>query len=162
MANDLNRVTLIGRLTRDPEIKTVGGTSVCNFSLATNRTYVSNGEKKEETHFFDCDVWGKLADVLKQYATKGKQLAIEGRLQQSVWDAPDGKKNSKVRIRVENFQLLGGNTGGGSADELIALTHNKKFLWKPMIQVMPQISTKTIPFFNNLIPRIKGLILCQN
>ena len=91
MANDLNRVTLIGRLTRDPEIKTVGGTSVCNFSLATNRTYVSNGEKKEETHFFDCDVWGKLADVLKQYATKGKQLAIEGRLQQSVWDAPDGK-----------------------------------------------------------------------
>ena len=114
MANDLNRVTLIGRLTRDPEIKTVGGTSVCNFSLATNRTYVSNGEKKEETHFFDCDVWGKLADVLKQYASKGKQLAIEGRLQQSVWDAPDGKKNSKVRIRVENFQLLGGNTGGGS------------------------------------------------
>ena len=51
--------------------------------------------------------------MLKQYATKGKQLAVEGRLQQSVWDAPDGKKNSKVRIRVENFQLLGGNTGGG-------------------------------------------------
>lgn len=115
MANDLNRVTLIGRLTRDPEIRTVASTSVCNFSLATNRTYVANGEKKEETHFFDCEVWGKLADVLKQYATKGKQLAVEGRLQQSVWDAPDGKKNSKVRIRVENFQLLGGNTGGGSS-----------------------------------------------
>ena len=116
MANDLNRVTLIGRLTRDPEIRTVANTSVCNFSLATNRTYVANGEKKEETHFFDCEVWGKLADVLKQYATKGKQLAVEGRLQQSVWDAPDGKKNSKVRIRVENFQLLGGNTGGGGSN----------------------------------------------
>ena len=108
MANDLNRVVLIGRLTRDPEIKTVGGTSACNFSLATNRTYVSNGEKKEETHYFDCDVWGKLADILKQYAAKGKQIVIEGRLQQSIWDTPDGKKNSKVKIRVESFQLLGG------------------------------------------------------
>ena len=114
MANDLNKILLIGRMTRDPEFKSVNGSSVVNFSIANNRVYVTNGEKKEETHFFDCDVWGKLADVLKQYATKGKQLAIEGRLQQSVWDAPDGKKNSKVRIRVENFQLLGGNTGGGS------------------------------------------------
>lgn len=114
MANDLNRVTLIGRLTRDPEVKSISGTSVANFTLATNRTYTVNGEKREETHFFDCDIWGKLADILKQYANKGKQIAIEGRLQQSVWDAPDGKKNSKVRIRVENFQLLGGNASSGS------------------------------------------------
>lgn len=115
MANDLNRVLLIGRLTRDPEIKTLSNTSVCNFSIANNRVYTANGEKREETHFFDCEVWGKLADVLKQYATKGKQIAIEGRLQQQIWDAPDGKKNSKIKIRVENFQLLGGAGSSPSA-----------------------------------------------
>lgn len=117
MANDLNRVTLIGRLTRDPEIKTLSNTSVCNFSIANNRVYTANGEKREETHFFDCEVWGKLAEVLKQYATKGKQIAIEGSLQQQVWDAPDGKKNSKIKIRVENFQLLGGAGSSSSANQ---------------------------------------------
>ncbi|MBE7413415.1 MAG: single-stranded DNA-binding protein [Leptospiraceae bacterium] len=108
MANDLNRVVLIGRLTRDPEFKIIGQSSVVNFSLANNRIYVSNGEKREETHFFDCEAWGKLADILKQYAKKGKQVAIEGRLKQSTWDTPEGKKASKVRIHVENCQLLGG------------------------------------------------------
>jgi len=111
MANDLNRVVLLGRLTRDPEFKIIGQSSVVNFSVANNRVYVSNGEKREETNFFDCEAWGKLADVLKQYAKKGKQVAIEGRLKQSTWDTPDGKKASKIRIQVENCQLLGGLTG---------------------------------------------------
>lgn len=114
MANDLNKVTLIGRLTRDPEFKTVNSTSLANFSLANGRVYVVNGEKREETHFFDCEVWGKLAEIVRDYAKKGKQIAIEGRLQQSTWDTPEGKKASKIKIRVENIQLLGGNTGGGS------------------------------------------------
>lgn len=116
MANDLNRVTLIGRLTRDPEFKMIGQSSVVNFSIANNRIFVSNGEKKEETNFFDCEAWGKLADILKQYAKKGKQVAIEGRLKQSTWDTPEGKKASKIRIFVENCQLLGTATGGGSPE----------------------------------------------
>jgi len=110
LANDINRVNLIGRLTRDPEFKTINQSSVVNFSIANNRVYVSNGEKKEETNFFDCVAWGKLAEIFKQYANKGKQIAIEGRLQQSVWDTPDGKKASKVRIVVENMQLLGSSS----------------------------------------------------
>ena len=109
MANDLNRVILIGRLTRDPELKDVNGTALVNFSVANGKTYSSNGQKKEETHFFDCTAWGKLAEIIKQYATKGKQVSIEGKLQQRIWDSPEGKKMSKVSINVENLQLLGGN-----------------------------------------------------
>ncbi|AKH77585.1 single-stranded DNA-binding protein [Leptospira interrogans] len=107
MANDINRVTLVGRFTRDPEFKSINGTSLVNFSLANGRTYVSNGEKREESHFFDCEVWGKPADIIQQYCKKGKQIAIEGRLKQDTWETPEGKKASRIRIVVENFQLLG-------------------------------------------------------
>lgn len=108
MANDLNSVVLIGRMTKDPEFKTVGQTSLANFSIANNRSYMDNGTRKDLVNYFECSVWGKLAEILKQYGGKGKQIMVEGRLEQSTWDSQDGKKLSKVRIRVENFQLLGG------------------------------------------------------
>ncbi|EPG67587.1 single-stranded DNA-binding protein [Leptospira wolffii] len=113
MANDINRVTLVGRLTRDPEFKTVNGTSLVNFSLANGRTYVTGGEKKEETHFFDCEAWGKGADIIQQYCKKGKQLVIEGRLKQDTWETMEGKKASRIRIVVENFQMIGARENGG-------------------------------------------------
>lgn len=114
MANDLNSVILIGRMTRDPEFKTVGQTSLANFSVANNRSYMDNGTRKDIVNYFECSVWGKLAEILKQYGGKGKQIMVEGRLEQSTWDGPDGKKLSKVRIRVENFQLLGGKSNSDS------------------------------------------------
>ncbi|MCB1158682.1 MAG: single-stranded DNA-binding protein [Leptospiraceae bacterium] len=113
MPNEINKVILIGRMTRDPEFKVINQSGVANFSIANNRTYVSNGEKKDEVHFFDCEAWGKLADILKQYAKKGTKVAIEGRLKQSTWETPDGKKASKVRIFVETFQFLGSSQSGG-------------------------------------------------
>jgi len=117
MATDLNSVILIGRLTRDPEYKIVGeGSSLVNFSIANNRTYVVNGVKKEETHYFECVAWGKLAEIIKEYASKGKQILVEGRLVQETWDTQDGKKASKVKIRTENVQLLGTRTERGSED----------------------------------------------
>ena len=119
MANDLNKVILIGRLTRDPELKTIGETSVGKFSIAVGSSYKKGNEKVEETSFFDCEIWGKLADVLGQYATKGKQIAIEGKLKQDTWDTQDGKKASKVKIRVENFQLLGGKSDSPSVPNSI-------------------------------------------
>lgn len=115
MANDLNKVILVGRLTRDPEIKQAGTTSLASFSLAVGRSYVSNGEKKEETDFFDCEAWGKLAEVFKKYTGKGKQVLISGRLKQSTWDTPDGKKASKVKVQVEDMQMFG--TKGTSEDK---------------------------------------------
>ena len=126
MASDLNRVVLIGRLTKDPELKSVGsGSTLCKFSIANNRTYTTGGERREEVNFFNCTVWGKQAEILSQYARKGKQLAIEGRLQQRSWEGQDGKKMSAVDIVVENFQFLGsrddsrggGPGSGGSSQE---------------------------------------------
>ena len=105
---DLNKWTGIGRLTRDPELAQVGsGTSLCKFGIALNRKYTVQGEKREEAHFFNCTAWGKQADILAQYARKGKQIAIEGRLAYRSWDGPDGKKQSAIDIVVENFQFLG-------------------------------------------------------
>jgi single-strand DNA-binding protein len=115
MARDLNKVILIGRLTRDPELKVVSNTSVASFSIANNNSYTSNGQKKEEVSYFDCEVWGKLAEILRDYGKKGKQLLLEGRLHQSTWDTPEGKKASKIKIRVDSFQLLGGREDGGSS-----------------------------------------------
>lgn len=119
MATDLNTVVLIGRVTRDPEFKRVGeGSSLVNFSIANNRTYMANQVKKDEVHFFDCVAWGKLAEIIKEYATKGKQILVEGRLVQDTWDTPDGKKASRVKIRVENMQLLGSKSNSnGSIQE---------------------------------------------
>lgn len=118
MANDINRVILVGRFTRDPEFKSINGTSLVNFSLANGRTYVSNGEKREESHFFDCEVWGKPADIIQQYCKKGKQIAIEGRLKQDTWETPEGKKASRIRIVVENFQLLGSKDDSSSGSSV--------------------------------------------
>ncbi|EMI64628.1 single-stranded DNA-binding protein [Leptospira noguchii str. Cascata] len=111
-------MTLVGRFTRDPEFKSINGTSLVNFSLANGRTYVSNGEKREESHFFDCEVWGKPADIIQQYCKKGKQIAIEGRLKQDTWETPEGKKASRIRIVVENFQLLGSKDDSSSGSSV--------------------------------------------
>jgi single-strand DNA-binding protein len=126
MATDLNSVVLIGRLTRDPEYKIVGeGSSLVNFSIANNRTYVVNGVKKDETHYFECVAWGKLAEIIKEYASKGKQILVEGRLVQETWDTQDGKKASKVKIRTENVQLLGSRTERGTEDTASAVAISK-------------------------------------
>lgn len=121
MASDMNRVMLIGRLTRDPELKRIpSGTPIANFSLANNRTYTTGtGEKKEETSFFNCIAWGKQGEIIVEYCRKGKRIAIEGRLQQRSWDDQDGKKKSTVEIVVDNFQFLDakGDTSSPSGSE---------------------------------------------
>jgi single-strand DNA-binding protein len=109
MAN-LNKVLLIGRLTRDPEVRyTPGGVSVTEFGLAVNRNYtMPNGEKREETCFVDVNVWGKRGEIAKEYLKKGRQVFIEGRLDFRSWEAQDGQKRSKLRVVVDTFQFLDG------------------------------------------------------
>jgi len=118
MAN-LNKVMLIGNLTRDPDLKyTPGNQAVCEIGLAVNRKYrTKEGEDREETTFVDCEAWGKQAEVLKQYMTKGKPLFIEGRLKLDTWEDKDGGKRSKMRVVIENFQFLGAAGGGGGGGE---------------------------------------------
>ena len=106
MPNDINQVMLIGRITRDPELRQIqSGVSVVSFGLAVGRSYMASGERREETSFFDCTAWGKLAEIVANYTNKGKQVAVTGRLQQRSWEQ-DGQRRSKVEIVVENLQLL--------------------------------------------------------
>ncbi len=110
MANDTNIVVLIGRLTRDCELKyTSGGTAVSRFSIAVNRMKRSGDQREEEVSFFDIVVWGKFAEVLSPYLTRGKQVSIEGELRQSRWEQ-DGQSRSRVEVVARNLQLLGGGS----------------------------------------------------
>lgn len=110
MANDINKVILVGRLTRDAELKyTNSGLAVCKFSLAVNRRKRSGDQWEDEANFFDVTLWGKQGEALNQYLSKGKQIAVEGELRQSRWEQ-DGQKRSKVEVAANNIQLLGGNS----------------------------------------------------
>ena len=125
MAN-LNKVMLIGNLTRDPELRhTPKGTAVSEISLAINRSWSNEqGQKQEETTFVEVPLWGRQAELAQQYLTKGRPVYIEGRLQLDSWDDKEtGKKRSKLRVIGENMQFLsspsggtGGNSGGGYSE----------------------------------------------
>lgn len=113
----LNKVMIIGNLTRDPEVRfTPKGTPVCDIALAVNRRYLNEatGERQEEVTYLDVTLWGKQAELAGQYLTKGNPLFVEGRLQMDTWeDKASGQKRSKIRIICENMQFLGGKASGG-------------------------------------------------
>ena len=110
---DTNHVIIIGRLTRDIELKyTSGGMVIGNFSIAVNRRTKKGEQWVEEASFFDVSLFGKSAEGLAQYLTKGKQIAVEGELRQDRWQQ-DGQPRSKVYISAINVQLLGGNDAKG-------------------------------------------------
>jgi single-strand DNA-binding protein len=109
---DINRVVLVGRLTRDAELRyTNSGTAICKFSVAVNRWRKSDQGGEEEAHFFDVVLWGRQGEAINQYLTKGKQVGIDGELRQSRWEQ-DGQPRSRVEVAAFNVQLLGGGRGG--------------------------------------------------
>ena len=102
----LNSVTLMGNLTRDPESRDVGDSTVCNFGLAMNRKYKSkSGEMKEDATFIDIEAWGRTAELCAQYLSKGQSVLIEGRLKADSWEK-DGEKRTKVLVNAMNVQFL--------------------------------------------------------
>ncbi len=112
----LNKVMLIGNLTRDPEVKyTPKGTAVAEIAIAINRNYTgADGQKKEEVTFIDVTLWERLAEIAGEYLKKGRPVFIEGRLQLDTWDdKATGQKRSRLRVRAEQMQLLGSREGGG-------------------------------------------------
>jgi len=112
---DVNHVILIGRLTRDAELKyTSGGQAVCKFAIAVNRRKKSGDQWVEEASFFDIVLWGRSGETLNQYLVKGKQVAVEGELHQNRWEQ-DGQARSKVEIMAVNVQLLGGTSGSNAS-----------------------------------------------
>jgi len=111
----LNKVMLIGNLTRDPEIKyTPKGTAIADIGLAVNRNYTTDtGEKREEVTFIDVTLWGRVAEIVGEYCKKGRPIFVEGRLQLDTWDDKQtGQKRSKLKVVGDNIQLLGGREGG--------------------------------------------------
>ena len=105
-----SKAIITGNLTRDPELRTTpNGSSVCSFSVAVNRVYRdASGEQKEDVSFIDCSAWGKLAEMISQYAKKGSGVLVSGRLDQRSWeDKTSGQKRSRVEIVVEDFNFTG-------------------------------------------------------
>ena len=110
---DLNHVVLIGRLTRDAELKsTASGQAVCKFSIAVNRRKKNGDQWEDEPNFFDIVVWGRQGESLHQYLVKGKMVGVDGELRQDRWQQ-EGQNRSKVEIIANYVQLLGGGVSGG-------------------------------------------------
>lgn len=104
----------MGNLTRDPELRvTSGGLNICKFAIATSRKFKgSDGTMKEDTAFIDIDAFGRQAEVISQYFTKGKPIMVEGRLKFDQWETPAGEKRSKLGVALESFQFVGGKGEG--------------------------------------------------
>ncbi|MHC4499928.1 MAG: single-stranded DNA-binding protein [Planctomycetota bacterium] len=115
MAN-FNKVLLMGNLTRDPQLSyTPNQTAVVDFGLAVNRRWTGqNGSQREETCFVDCRAFGRMAENINKYLSKGRLVFVEGRLSFDSWTAQDGTKRSRHRVTVENFQFLPGGAGAAA------------------------------------------------
>jgi single-strand DNA-binding protein len=114
MGKSINKVILVGRLGRDPEMKyTSGGTPFCRFSIATddNWTDKGSGEKQERTEWHSIVVWDRLAEICNQYLTKGRLVYIEGSLQTREWDDKEGVKRKTTEVRARDMVMLGGGSG---------------------------------------------------
>ena len=122
MSRSLNKVTLIGNLGNDPEVRsTTGGNRVANFSLATSRTWNdASGQKQEKTEWHRCIVWNtkgsQLADIVERYVKKGDKLYVEGRIEYRQWQDKDGQTRYSTEINVRELIMLGGARGGAGAD----------------------------------------------
>ncbi len=113
--SNFNRVFLMGRLTKDPELRyTPQGLAVSDLGLAVNRDFtLQSGEKRKDTLFVDVTVWRKHAELCCQYLKKGSPIFIEGRLAMDSWEGQDGQKRSRLRVVADNFQFIGGNRSSG-------------------------------------------------
>src|SRR5918994_5225638 len=120
----LNKVLLIGNLTRPPELRyTPSGTAVADLRLAVNRNYqTQTGEKREETCFLTVVVWGKQAESCREYLDKGSPVFVEGRLQTRDWEGKDGQKRTATEVVAERVQFMGGRGRGGGAPAAVPAT----------------------------------------
>jgi single-strand DNA-binding protein len=122
MAANINRVVLVGNLTRDPELRhTPSGTPVCSLRLAVNtrRKDAATGEWGEKPNYFDVTVWGNQGENCAQYLAKGRPVAVDGRLEWREWEAQDGSKRQAVEIIADSVQFLGGRGEGGESPQFV-------------------------------------------
>lgn len=151
--SDLNKAMIIGRLTRDPESRNIPtGQLVSNFSVATNRTWKDkSGAKQEKVEFHNIVVFGKLAEICKQYLSKGKKVFIEGRLQTSSWDDQNGQKKYKTEIVAENMQMLdslssGTNNSSQNSSQNTSKKEDNNDLPMIDLETEEEINIEDVPF----------------
>ena len=144
---DLNRATIIGRLTRDPELRSIpSGKSVCTMSIATSRVWTdAQGQKQKQAEFHNVVLWSKLADVSAQYLRKGSQVYVEGRIQTRDWTGQDGVKRWRTEIVADNMIMLGSATGARPAGDT-APAHSNDFSAPAPEVVEEEIKLEDIPF----------------
>ena len=120
MSRGLNKVMIIGNLGRNPEMRyTPNGKAVTSFSVATNRTWVNaDGQRREDTEWFNVVAWGNLAEICKQYLGKGQQVYVEGRLQTRGWEDQDGKKHYRTELVANEMIMLGERRSTEAAEEI--------------------------------------------
>lgn len=147
---DLNRATIIGRLTRDPELRSLAsGRSVASFSVATNRQWADpNGQKQKQVEYHNIVVWSKLAETASQYLHKGSRVYVEGRLQTREWTGQDGAKRSRTEIVCDNFIMLDSRTEGGSFSPSSAASTAPTYqpIEAPTEVIEEEIKVEDIPF----------------
>ncbi len=134
MAATLNKVFLMGNLTRDPELRYVpSGSAVANLGIAVNRSYTSqSGEKKEEVCYVRVVAWSKLAEICGEYLTKGSPILVEGRLQSRSWETEDGQKRNTLEVIAVNIQFVGQKAGGQGAAETGSMSSGSEDMAIPM------------------------------
>jgi single-strand DNA-binding protein len=148
----VNKVILIGRLGQNPEVRsTPSGSSVANFSVATNESWTDkSGQKQERTEWHRVVVWGKLADLCGQYLAKGRQIFIEGKLQTRQWQDKDGQTKYTTEVLAQTVQFLGGNaqtgTGAGASNQQSGLGSSPAMTMDPSRSDEPSFTEDDIPF----------------
>ena len=137
----LNKVLLIGNLTRDPDVRMLSnGRPVCNFGLALNRNYKdAEGNRKEEVTFVDVECYGPRAEAVGRFFTKGRSIFVEGRLKLDQWESKEGEKRSAIRVVLDNFEFVDSKQDGqSSVDRQSFSTSNSS----PTPQAVPEVSNE--------------------
>ena len=152
---DLNKAMIIGRLTRDPELRTTpSGAKVCSVGIATNFVYTNQqtGQKVEQVEYHNVVFWRKLAEIVSQYLKKGRRIFVEGRLQTRSWDAQDGSKRNRTEIVADNMIMLDSGLGGKTDNAAAASTPSEETAQPPAAEELPtiqqgeDINVEDIPF----------------
>ncbi len=147
----LNRVFLMGNLTRDPELRYIpSGSAVTSFTVAMNRVFkLQTGEKKEEVTFIRVVVWGKMAEICSEYLSKGSPVFVEGRLQSRSWDGPDGQKRNATEVIANNVQFLRGGSGPKEKESFAADAAPKEEIGEIQLDEVPDAgksASEEVPF----------------
>ena len=137
----LNKVLLIGNLTRDPDVRMLSnGRPVCNFGLALNRNYKdAEGNRKEEVTFVDVECYGPRAEAVGRFFTKGRSIFVEGRLKLDQWESKEGEKRSAIRVVLDNFEFVDSKQDGQSSVDRQSLSPNNS---SPAPQSVPEVSNE--------------------